>query len=112
MVELSPEAKKLLAQMREVDNPTSDERASAHAAAQRMLRAQGLRTLPRLPAAELGATAASGGTSVKLVWGVSVVATLGLLAALAWRRAAPTPSAEVAHPRPPSAAAAQEEASV
>lgn len=102
MVELSPEAKKLLAQLREVDDPSPEERQSAHAAAQRMLRAQGLRTLPRMPAS-LKTAAAGGGGVVKLVWGLGIFAALGLLATLAMRTPEQSLSAEVARQPAPSA---------
>jgi hypothetical protein len=100
MTELSPKEKRLLAQLRDVDDPTPHERASADAAVRRMLQMQGLRSLPRLPVLDLPPTAAGPPTAarsgtLKLVWGLgaAVIATLGLFAINAWRAPAGPASA-------------------
>ena len=92
MTELSPEQKRLLAQLRGVDDPTPDERASGDAAVRRMLRVQGMRNPPPLSAAASSWPLAAEPVAVRsgtarLAWGLGVtaVATLGLFAAVTWR---------------------------
>jgi|GEM_PF-2666053 len=108
MAELSPEAKRLLAQLREVDDPTLEERASGDAAVRRMLHAQGMQQLPALtsPPEISKPLAANSGALVKLGWvlGAALVASVGFFGIEAWSSAhePPRPSA-VADPLPPAA---------
>lgn len=125
MTELPLDAKKVLAQLRDVDDPTHAERARGDAAVRRMLEAQGIQNLPRLrplaPNATTKPLAARSGAAIKLAWlvGVAFVATLGLFGVEAWRStsqlSAPTlrgdaPSSSladrVADPAPPQPEAA------
>jgi hypothetical protein len=82
---------KLLAQLRDVDDPTHAERSSGDAAVRRILAAQGIQDLPRLrplaPNATSQPLAARSGAAIKLAWlvGVAFVATLGLFGVEAWR---------------------------
>lgn len=89
MTELTPEAKRLLAHLRAVDDPTAQERARGDAAVRGMLEAHGLVGMPPL-AAKLSA-----GASAKLAWSMAaaLVVALGLYAAQALRAPAPHLSA-------------------
>lgn len=108
MSELSPEAKRVLVQLRKLDEPTLDERSSGDAAVRRMLEAQGMHDMPALgPSAARPSLAARSGSTLKLAWGLGAafIATLGWLGADAWRSeqkaAAPT-TAQTAPAAPPS----------
>lgn len=107
MSELSSDAKRLLAQLRELDNPTPRERASGDAAVRDMLAAHGVPALPALDAVESpepAAVAAGSGAAFKL--GVSLGAALVVAVGLyVWRASEPAPpvaAPAVAAPAPTS----------
>jgi hypothetical protein len=111
MTELSSEAKKLLAQLSTVDDPTPAERSSGDAAVRRMLAAQGMRNMPPLaPQPVPSPLAARSGAAVKLAWvvGAAFVVTLGMFGL--WRASEPARQAQLhvpaAQPTPQSEAAA------
>jgi hypothetical protein len=108
MAELSPEAKRLLAELRGVDDPTTAERASGEAAVRRMLEAHGME-LPQPPlfSKQTGtAAAARSGAAVKVasLFGAALFATLGWLSINAWPSSHTTTGSakvEAASPPPP-----------
>jgi hypothetical protein len=122
MSELTPEAKRLLAQLRDVDDPTSDERNTGDAAVRRMLATHGMQNLPPLrpaSAPQISAKpplgAARSGAAVKLAWvlGTAFVATLGIVGIGAWRASSPAatlPAREPASSTQPASAAPQPQA--
>lgn len=113
MAELSAEAKRLLVQLREVDDPTRDERASADAAVRRMLQAQGVQELPPLlePVNTAKSLAAGSGALLKLAWvlGAALMATAGFLGVDAMRSARELAAPSRVERTPPPQVAASEE---
>lgn len=116
MADLSPEAKRLLAQLQSVDDPTPAERASGDAAVRRMLESHGME-LP-LPSAENTSPvlAARSGAAFKLAWllGAALFAAMGWWGFAAWRSSETTASAPMAESplpsRGPGSAATEAEA--
>jgi hypothetical protein len=80
MSELSPEAKRMLSQLRSVHDPSPAERSSGDAAVRRMLVAQGLPRFPPLAPAAVSGRAARSGIGSKLGWvaGATLLASVGL----------------------------------
>lgn len=104
MADLSPEAKRMLAELRGVDDPTPAERSSGDAAVRRMLETHGMELPPATPNTSTALAARSGAVINKLAWlfGAALLAAMGFWGVDAWRSSHTTARATSAEPTSPS----------